>query len=129
MNFGTPKSNREIHQCSEETCAVCLSSLSLDGPIVKTKCQVNPMSYVLVDAYNNTIFICILIMQHIFHMSCLEEVQERKSVCPLCRTKLTPPAKLTREQPTMTTESFDTSVVNRADIVSAAMRGRNAVRS
>jgi Ring finger domain len=117
--------------CDDTSCAVCLSPFkSVFGsdpdlePTVTTKCN------------------------HTFHDKCLKQAKLKKSVCPLCRTTLTPPVASSIRMEHLTAEQHEgwgeienvTSrlagvggsgfgVTQHADqIVRAASRGRNAVR-
>jgi hypothetical protein len=102
-------------ECDKQECAICLSPLNrIDNELSETKCR------------------------HLFHMSCLHEMKSRNMLnCPVCRQRLTPPHYSKLPPPTASLSEEPVRGVNyehltsttQHQIVQAAQRGRNAVRS
>lgn len=65
--------------------------------------------------------------KHHFHKECLKRCKDVKAECPLCRTALTPPPRNVSIF-MVGVAGYEQSAADRNTVISAATRGRNAVR-
>lgn len=102
-----PIDHDNTHQC-DDLCSICLSpfreksDVLNDNVIIETKCN------------------------HCFHKKCYLKVSESKHLCPLCRNSLSPSIKCKPLVIESLKRIEEAKLKN--DIISAANRGRNAVR-